>query len=527
MLPSGFPLPVTKPPDQIAIESSLLLGDSALHENLQAIRRAADRIFAARPISWYTDHGITHSERVIKKIIDIVNILPEKHRLSKDEWFTLLASCYLHDIGMSYLKIAKKTYPYDEKDFEVIRTRHPQASAQLILENAYYLEDPKQVIPLEIDSDYAKAVSLVSKAHGIDFFSETLPELDKLKSIHSDAEFRGPLLAALLLMGDELDLDSRRSKHLITPLAEWADYPPESILHIYRHHYIRAANVRHFRGFGQIYLEMEFPAESEDYAMEMFLWIVHKLRKQCRLTRDIFVDYGLVWAPQILVHWSADDPGRRPLPPEARPLLREITTKRRVVNRETLGRVLQGYAQGEFDDSHAVLIHGNGVSDHLFVAQWFESFCRAQGDKLSWGSLDFASESPYHKDAIIKTIEKLQKTGNRAICILHNLQEADKLVREWVEGKGPAHLLSREGTLPVLLVCFSDIYLAAGEENLFCVEKLGPFLPGEVQTHLEGKLGYPEHEARDLLITSHPGSQPPGVIAFNMQSLEANWYKIQ
>ena len=242
---------------------------------------------------------------------------------------------------MSYLKIPGKTYPYDEKDFEVIRTRHPEASAQLILENAYYLQNPKQVISLEIDSDYVKAVSLVSKAHGTDFFLETIPELSSLRSFHSDAEFRGPLLAALLLMGDELDLDSRRSKHLITPLAKWADYPPESILHIYRHHYIRAANVQYSRGVGQIYLEMEFPAGSEDYAMEMLLWIVHKLRKQCRLTGDIFADYDLVWAPEILVHWSSDDPGRLPLPPEAQPLLRELTTRRRVVDRENLGKVLQ------------------------------------------------------------------------------------------------------------------------------------------------------------------------------------------
>ena len=161
------------------------------------------------------------------------------------------------------------------------------------------------------------------------------------------------------------------------------------------------------------------------------------------------------------------------------------------------------------------------------MAQWFESFCRAQGDKLSWGSLDFTSESPYHKDAIIKTIEKLQETGNKAIRILHNLQEADKVVKEWLEGRGPAHLLAREGTPPVLLVCFSDVFLAAGEENLFCVEQLDPFLPEEVLTHLEGKLGYPEHAARDLLITSHPGNQPPGVIASNMQALEDNWYKIQ
>ena len=89
MPPSGYHLPVTAPPDQATIELELLGNDTALHENLQAIRRAADRIFTARPIPWYTDHGITHSERVIRKIIDIVNILPDRHRLSKEEWFTL------------------------------------------------------------------------------------------------------------------------------------------------------------------------------------------------------------------------------------------------------------------------------------------------------------------------------------------------------------------------------------------------------------------------------------------------------
>jgi hypothetical protein len=86
------------------IETELLksVTDDRLRSSLEKIREAVEDIWAddaPRVIQDYTDHGIKHSER----LADFVNKLLQSNdgrNLSAQEMYLLLASIYLHDIGM-------------------------------------------------------------------------------------------------------------------------------------------------------------------------------------------------------------------------------------------------------------------------------------------------------------------------------------------------------------------------------------------------------------------------------------------
>ncbi len=64
-------------------------------------------------------------------------------------------------------------------------------------------------------------------------------------------------------------------------------------------------------GLGKFPLEMEFPAGSEDYAMEMLLWIVHKLEENWVNLQGIFllitIWFGLprFWSTGLLMTQAA------------------------------------------------------------------------------------------------------------------------------------------------------------------------------------------------------------------------------
>ena len=505
-----------------------------LFKDYEEVKSTASKILNYFAIPWYPDHGVTHSARLIERITAILALLPQEEQLTREELFTLLCACYLHDIGMGYLKIKGRTHPYDKKDYELIRTRHPAAGSEQIEKNLYYLNDPEKTESLKIPSQYARAVSLVVKAHGTDYFLETLPDLEKI-CIHSDASFRGPLVAALLLMGDELELDSRRVEKQIQPQAKWADYPPESLLHIYRHHYILAAKVRRQDGRGRISLDMQFPhdssgdpddPDSSGYAEDIIFWVAGKLREQCRLTGEIFARHGLIWAPEIDVYRHKDHHTRIRLPKEARPVLAELTGARQVVNREALMKKLQKYARGYFPASQALLIRGEQGSDQQTLAEWFQAACRLYPESTSHDFIDFTPNDPYHIHTIVEKIRHLRAGGKKAVCILQNLQEADKQVMEWLAGKGLAQVLCQDGAPPVFLAAFADVPTPSPGGNHLSVENLNRFLPEQVRLHLVGKLGCSESQARDLLTTLDPAILTPGYIAGRMKKLQLGWVNI-
>jgi hypothetical protein len=60
-----------------------------LFRDFQKIKYAAERIFEERPgIPWYTDHGLEHSARLVKRVAALVkHIMQGTHGLSGEELF--------------------------------------------------------------------------------------------------------------------------------------------------------------------------------------------------------------------------------------------------------------------------------------------------------------------------------------------------------------------------------------------------------------------------------------------------------
>ena len=189
------------------------------------------------------------------------------------------------------------------------------------------------VTGLERDA-YLTPIALVAMAHGTSYFEGAVAELRALSDSPGNEPLRGPLLAALLLIGDELDLHEDR-----------ASFPPEmrrspeADLHHYVHHYISRVQVVEGATpqVRRICLTFKFPAGA-DYAAEVEEWVAGKLHKQCNLTSDIIwtsTKGELQWDDKIFVKTTSDAHGvKGELPDESRSVLRGILARTRVVDRD-------------------------------------------------------------------------------------------------------------------------------------------------------------------------------------------------
>ena len=72
-----------------------------LQSKLNSIKSAASEIWKVSKLQHFTKHGMGHSESIIT-ILNLIlgDMRTIEKRLSEHEIFILLASTYLHDIGM-------------------------------------------------------------------------------------------------------------------------------------------------------------------------------------------------------------------------------------------------------------------------------------------------------------------------------------------------------------------------------------------------------------------------------------------
>lgn len=514
------------------LEKELSKKDNGLWETLSRIKQAAWDILSRPAITWYTDHGKTHSERVARHIFEILKPLHGAERLNAPELFVILAACYLHDIGMWDLRLKEKTppfkdktHPYSPQDYDEIRTRHPQRSAEMIGKNAAYLKNPARTIGLHIPTDFTDPIIEVSKAHGSEHFKGCVSKLATNIPTKRGQPFRGPFLAALLLIGDELDLEEVRAQACLDPItSSFADYPPESSLHIYRHHYITAVEILHDLNPARIRLTFQFPQNSLDYGGDMINWVAAKLRRQCRRTQKIFAAQGLGWDVVIAVKRTPDNWGtRKPLPDEAKPHLKEMTSFRKVVNREELVDLLTGYLPGDFDSSQALLICGDGDSDCETLAEWLRDACAVRKEIKS-DYLDINSSSETFAPMDIQTkIENLSGPQNSGIFVLSNLHRADIQLQTWALGSEMAGLLRQPGARPMLVVMFADQDLQPGDQAQVIKRDLPAFSEAQVRHHLEEKLGCPDSQLQIAAIGVNPGNHSSRYIVRTMEDYQNTW----
>ena len=175
-----------------------------------------------RIVKEYTDHGYEHSQRIIKKIHDI--LLPFPNILSDTELYFLILGVYLHDIGMqcdikkhnkikdlaikNYFATFKESFQggtansYSPEEQNEIRLNHHLLTGAWI---EYSCTNNTVLSPFlkMIDSTYIEDLITVCMYHSKLSIAKC-PEVSKSTSI------RTKLVAALLRFGDELDIDKER-----------------------------------------------------------------------------------------------------------------------------------------------------------------------------------------------------------------------------------------------------------------------------------------------------------------------------
>lgn len=298
-----------------------------LYQRLQRVEETAKEIWKERRLFWFTDHGVAHSKRIIDHLGLILSDLQETRRkLTPHELYILLAACYLHDIGMQDFRIdGRGMEDFTVKDYDLIRQRHPERATELIIQRTIRRELDNFHIDLD-DDDYLTPIALVCRGHGSKYFEDTVEELRATSYSPDGRPFRGDLLTSLLMIGDELDLHERRAK-----FPEEMNQSPVSALHHHIHHYVIGVGVRSgsVSKERQIYLSMQFPAESEDLDYPIWIeeWLTKKLQRQIKRTTKIIektTDGELKLSEEIIIRRSFDPyKRRRELPKPAQEFLKD------------------------------------------------------------------------------------------------------------------------------------------------------------------------------------------------------------
>lgn len=293
---------------------SLHLGMS---ERTYPVRQKAKAIWKKPLFRHYTDHGIEHAERVIAILGRLAWLLKEP--LNEDEVYVLLCGAYLHDVGLQHEKFFESDRARDRFAEDEIQeaAQNPTTLEAMIREwhhwtGAEWIRDTRGLGCIE--QRLADEVAVVVEGH----------RKESVHNIEDRSKFAQPmrlrLLAALLRLADELDLDCRRVN---LDEFEWADIPDGSKAHWWKCHYVYSVDIAHD---GRIEITFQLPETGREHVAHVVPPLVvdglrHKLAKEEVLdTLWEYVALELQRTPRILETPGAD---KRPVPPEVLSTLRQ------------------------------------------------------------------------------------------------------------------------------------------------------------------------------------------------------------
>ena len=201
-----------------------------LGQRLDNIRKHVEHLYRTQDtvpqLKWYTPHGVDHCEAVEKILHRLVP--EEKHEeLTEDEKFFLLASAWLHDIGMLRGVISGDENRSDDE----IRENHHIRSEQYILNNYH------QIGVLETE---ATAFSLLARYHRRRCPLSTCREL---LPIEQRGDIRLRLLAAYVRLADALHIDQSRTPSEQYAISLTYDIPRKSKLHWLRSKFVLGIDI--------------------------------------------------------------------------------------------------------------------------------------------------------------------------------------------------------------------------------------------------------------------------------------------
>lgn len=260
---------------------NICIKDDTLQSGLMLIKGKAAKIWERPLIRHYTEHGLKHSENIVK-IMD--KLVGNNLSLNDYEAFTLLAAAYLHDIGMQQSnpeELISGQVQRTLEELDIIRKKHNDLSYNMILDSV----KENAICPslsLENFRDYVDNIACLVKYHRKYDLKELVDDSFKGEKI------RVPLLAALLRLGDELDADCDRVN--IEQL-KYNNIPTESKLHWWCCLYVKSIDI----DGGKINIVFRFPQEYKGDAILTLLQKIVKdsLQKQLDEVYDLLDGYGI------------------------------------------------------------------------------------------------------------------------------------------------------------------------------------------------------------------------------------------
>lgn len=533
---------------------------AGLAQRLRYAKDSARRVWAEPRLRWFTDHTPdNHSRRIVdllSQTLEHLQTTPE--RLQPAELFILLAACYLHDIGMQDLrKSGQPQARFTEADWALVRDEHPRIVKEWIVTRTR-ASDPTQ---FRIDigdrpEPYLETLGLVCQGHGSQFFESTVVELDAIHDRLDGHVVRGALLTALLMMGDELDLNQQRAS-----VEKEEDREPLAELHHTANSYVTsvAVDAGEVKQVRHATLELLIPPDP-DLVQAFSIWSGRKLSAQTRRANRVIqlaTRGELRLDERVTFRVRHDLMGlKAPLSHPARALLTADVRRGEIPDRTDLLAKLGSVIDNVEERSHAIALRSSDVSDHLAILGWFGAAVEARaglvsivscGEAAGRGPVDVLdilaegldSRATMYRGARAKSADGRDEDmddghiGQLMDAMVADVSRiaADTVValdiREIDEASGPTRRVlldvivrvTSASTRPIVVMSLRDTAYAPSRATCFQLEDL---TAGDVTSHLQRVLGFPpERAAAEAAVMLAVGSGAPMGVISGMRALEA------
>lgn len=251
-----------------------MLGNHA--STFHTISQNMVEIFSVPQHKDFTDHSPKgHSER----IIDILNVLCEEmmrteKKLNEDEIFILLASAYVHDVGMQYGK-DKRLSLMD------VRGKHEKLTTKMIKASIARRPDYPD---LGIPPEWGEEIIKVSEGHrNTDIQDGKYDTI--VEGVNKPIRLR--LLAALLLLADDLDITHHR---VIMRCLHLREVPQASRVRWWLCHYVEGVAIEE----GRVCVRYRFPTKRiVEYRSLIPPIVKAQLQKSLNQVEKILWDNGI------------------------------------------------------------------------------------------------------------------------------------------------------------------------------------------------------------------------------------------
>lgn len=240
--------------------------------------------------TYYTLHGMKHSNAVISILDLLVTGLDNEDQLKEIEIFCLLSAAYLHDVGMQckYLDDKARIESISESENkhytlqDLIRDEHHLRSGRYIKENLKILG---------LDQYEAECVRLISEGHR----RVNLNSKDYESQAIGLKRVRVRLLSSLLRLADELDIDYKRAPESLYEILK-EDMPDFSKLQWLKHYYTSGLIIDPITKEGKKRLSIEvncqYPREDEGRRITEVI-VLKPIEDKIEELKTIFLEHGL------------------------------------------------------------------------------------------------------------------------------------------------------------------------------------------------------------------------------------------